>query len=88
MAICLNELKKECAITASLRGQDMTQTGIVKHLAGEVVELQESLSQHNKGIISAEIADCIICCLTLSEKYDIDIEKCILDKIKYNASRA
>lgn len=86
--ISLNELTEECFCIAVRREQDMTSTGIVKHLAGEVVELQESLSQHNKGIIGAEIADCIICCLTLSTKYDIDIEKCLLDKIKYNASRA
>jgi NTP pyrophosphatase (non-canonical NTP hydrolase) len=88
MAICLNELKKECALIASSRKQDMTPTGIVKHLATEVVELQESLGYRNEAKIGEELADCVICCLTLSTKYNIDVEKCITDKIKYNLSRA
>lgn len=95
--IGLNELSKECYRIAEKRGQDPDK--VLKHCAGEVIEAAEAENnlltirelKFNEdtacGDLSLELADIIICCLTCSYKYDIDIEKAIKEKIEINRER-
>ncbi|MGL4981688.1 MAG: hypothetical protein ACRC4W_02310 [Treponemataceae bacterium] len=97
--IDLNEKSKECLAIARARG--LRSYNEVKHLASEVVELQEAISFWQKSTedkyytgleeckknISMELADVIICAMSIAERKFINIEKAILEKIEINRSR-
>ena len=62
---------------------------LIKHLAGEVVELQEAITEtlgltmaKRTRIIGGEIADCIACCMVAADILGIDLEKALEEKIK------
>lgn len=62
---------------------------LIKHLAGEVVELQEAITEtlgltmaKRTRIIGGEIADCIACCMVAADVLGVDLEKALEEKIK------
>lgn len=96
----LNLLKKETYEVSKKRGQ--SEKNAIKHLAGEVVELQEAQTAYYtignmindsykamfKKKLGYEIADVIICACTIAEIHDIDIEQAITEKKEENKEQA
>ena len=94
----LNQLSEEAYDTAVLRDQKPKAT--LKHCAGEVIEAAQAeeiyrtrglydpdyLEQAKKEL-SLELADIVICCMTCSFEYGIDLEKAIRTKMQANRYR-
>ena len=95
----LNAAKEKAFNTAKERGQykfDGSDTfRALKHAAGEIVEANEeynnwSLFDNNEGKREAfenELADVVICILSICGYEQIDIEKAIVRKMKINEKR-
>ena len=69
--------------------------GILKHMAGEVVEVADALHTYtlsgnlvNESILASEVADVIICALNFAAALKLDIEKALEDKMQLNKNRA
>lgn len=67
---------------------------LIKHLAGEVVELQEAITEtlgltmaKRTRIIGGEIADCIACCMVAADVLGVDLEKALEEKINEKSSK-
>lgn len=66
---------------------------MLKHCATEVVEAAEAYnsmvdSVANKETFAGEVADIVCCCLIISGKEGIDIERAIYDCVEKNERRA
>lgn len=89
--LSLNELAKQSLTIARARG--LKDADVLKHLAGEVLEAQDAFTStalaHPDSIdcYAYELADVIICALSASAQYHIDIERAIENKLTQNAKR-
>lgn len=101
--INLNDVAKQAHTLVELRGYKTDAISCLKHCAGEVVEATEAYmdfapaSSLNDAIsvllkvreeFAMELADIIICALTASAEYHIDIEEAINKSMQKNARRA
>jgi NTP pyrophosphatase (non-canonical NTP hydrolase) len=92
--IDLNAIAKESREIAIARDQDVTVLGCLKHCAGEVIEAtsaQENfyfqLNNEAEKNYKSELADIVMCILTLCAEEDFDIEKMLEDCLKKNKAR-
>lgn len=96
----LNKSCKEAFETAVARGSvqfagssDADILNGLKHCAGEVIEANEAYNNWVAGIngckqyFADELADIVICVMTLSYAKDIDLEAAIQRKMAYNKNR-
>ena len=92
--IKLNEIAKQSLQNAKDRGQEIDTIKALKHCAGEVLESVEAYTRFVYSPIEEadnfpdELADVIMCILTLSAKENIDIEQAILNCLEKNRKRA
>lgn len=90
----LNEIAKQSLQNAKGRGQKINAISVLKHCAGEVLESVEAYTRFVYSPIEEadnfpdELADVIMCILTLSAAENIDIEKAILNCLEKNKKRA
>ena len=96
----LTDMSKIAMSTSRLRGKFYADTSdnaelFFKDLAGEVTEATAAgvLFKHcNKGDsskdkLAEELADVIITTMVISARYEIDLEKAVMDKLAYNIER-
>lgn len=74
------------------RGYPVDSRSTLKHLFSELFELEEALIKfrEKKGSIldvESEIADIVICSLTLATDLKIDLEQAVMNKMRFNESR-
>lgn len=90
----LNELAKKAFEISLLRHQDPQD--VFKHMAGEVIEANEasmmhladpSNANHTRQLLADELADVIICALSASCRFKLNIEAAIARKMKRNQER-
>lgn len=69
--------------------------GILKHTAGEVMEVADALHMYtlsgnlvNELELAEEVADVIICALNFAALMRLDINKAVADKMRLNENRA
>ena len=92
--IDLNNIAKQSLKIAEHRKQKTDALSCLKHCAGEILEAVESYTMfvyspnEEKDSFPDELADVIMCILTLSAKENIDIEQAILTCLKKNRKRA
>ena len=89
----LNEASQKALEIAEKRHIHETTTEALKHCAGEVVEAVDayndwSYRQDEKEKFENELADIVICVLSISAKENIDIENAIARKMLINEGRA
>ena len=89
----LNGLAKEAFEIAKARGQKTDALSCLKHCSGELVEATEAYNNWTFNIgddvqFADELADVIMCILTLSASENIDIEKALLKCLEKNRKRA
>lgn len=91
----LNKLCLEALEIAQARGIKETTFETLKHCAGEVLEANEAYNDWSyiqkdelKEEFENELADIIICVLSICGAENIDIEKAIERKMKINKERA
>ena len=88
----LKEASQKALEIAEKRGIHETTTEALKHCAGEVVEAVDayndwSYQQEEKEKFENELADVIICILSVSGSEGIDIEQAISRKMLINEGR-
>jgi NTP pyrophosphatase (non-canonical NTP hydrolase) len=92
--IKLNEIAKKSLQNAKDRGQGTDTIKALKHCAGEVLESVEAYTRfvyspkEEADTFPDELADVIMCILTISAAENIDIEKAILSCLEKNRKRA
>lgn len=91
--IDLNEIKETSLQIAELRGQDTDVRATLKYCAGEVLESYEAYGNwtfnnpKGKEDFALELADVIMCILTISAAEKIDIEEALRICLKKNKAR-
>ena len=89
----LNEASQKAYEIAKKRGIRETTFEALKHCAGEVLEAVESYTKYVYSPIEetdnfpAELADIVICVLSISAQENIDIEQAIERKMLINEGR-
>lgn len=88
----LNEASQKAYEIAQKRGINETTFEALKHCAGEVLEANEAYNdwgyrQDEKEKFENELADIVICVLSISAREYIDIEKAIARKMLINEGR-
>ena len=89
----LNEASQKAYEIARKRGINETTFEALKHCAGEVLEAVESYTRfvyspkEEADNFCDELADIVICVLSISAKENIDIEKAIARKMLINEGR-
>lgn len=92
--INLNEITKQSLQNAKDRGQKTDTIHTLKHCAGEVLEAVEAYirfvysPKEMADNFPDELADVIMCILTICAAENIDIEKAILSCLEKNRKRA
>ena len=92
--IDLNNIAEQSLKIAEHRKQKTETISTLKHCAGEILEAVESYTKfvyspvEEKDSFPDELADVIMCILTLSSKENIDIEQAILNCLEKNRKRA
>lgn len=92
--IDLNNIAKQSLKIAEHRKQKTNALSTLKHCAGEILEAVESYTKfvyspiEEKDTFPDELADVIMCILTLSAKENIDIEQAISNCLEKNRKRA
>lgn len=92
--IDLNNLAEQSLKIAEHRKLKTDVLYCLKHCAGEVLEAVESYTKfvyssvEEKDSFPDELADVIMCILTVSAKENIDIEKAIMNCLEKNRRRA
>jgi NTP pyrophosphatase (non-canonical NTP hydrolase) len=89
----LKEASQKALEIAEKRHIHETTTEALKHCAGEVVEAVDayndwSYRQDEKEKFENELADIVICVLSISAKENVDIENAIARKMLINEGRA
>ena len=89
----LNEASQKALEIAEKRGIHETTIEALKHCAGEVVEAVNAYNdwtymQAEEIEFERELADIVICVLSISAKENINIEKAIANKMLINEGRA
>ena len=90
----LNEASQKALEIAEERGIHENTMNALKHCAGEVLEAVESYTRfvyspkEEADNFSDELADIVICVLSISAKENIDIENAIARKMLINEGRA
>ena len=92
--IDLNNIARQSLKIAEHRKLETDALSTLKHCAGEVLEAVESYTRfvyspyEEKDSFPDELADVIMCILTLSAKENINIEQAILNCLEKNRKRA
>ena len=92
--IDLNNIAEQSLKIAEHRKQKTNALSTLKHCAGEILEAVESYTRfvyspiEEKDSFPDELADVIMCILTLSAKENINIEQAILNCLEKNRKRA
>lgn len=92
--IDLNNISSQSLKIAEFRKQETDALSCLKHCAGEIMEAVESYTKfvfspnEEKDSFPDELADVIMCILTLSAKENINIEQAILNCLEKNRKRA
>lgn len=92
--IDLNNIAEQSLKIAEHRKQKTDFLSSLKHCVGEVLEAVESYTKFayspygKKDSLPDELADVIMCILTVSAKENIDIEKALLKCLEKNRNRA
>ena len=92
--IDLNNIAEQSLKIAEHRNQKTDFLSSLKHCAGEVLEAVESYTRfvyspvEEKDSFPDELADVIMCILTVSAKENVDIEQAILNCLEKNRKRA
>jgi NTP pyrophosphatase (non-canonical NTP hydrolase) len=90
----LNEASQKALEIAEERGIHENTMNALKHCAGEVLEAVESYTRYVYSLkeeadnFCDELADIVICVLSISAKENIDIEGAIARKMLINEGRA
>ena len=93
----LNEASQKAYEIARKRGIRETTFEALKHCAGEVLEANEAYNDWSlldspkddlREKFENELADIVICVLSISAKENIDIEKAVARKMLINEGRA
>ena len=90
----LNNIARQSLKIAEHRKLETDALSTLKHCAGEILEAVESYTRfvyspnEEKDTFPDEMADVIMCILTLSSKENIDIEQAILNCLEKNRKRA
>ncbi len=88
-----NDVKKEVIQFTADRNWDQFHSpeNLAKSIVIEAAELLEcfqwSNSEYDINAVKEELADVMNYCIQMADKLDIDIEDCILEKIKKNAEK-
>lgn len=95
----LTNMSKIAKSTSQLRGKfytisdDSTEL-FFKDLAGEVTEAtaagilyNDSGRTRGKDELAEELADVIITTMVIAARFDVDLEKAVIDKLAYNIGR-
>ena len=91
--IDLNNIARQSLKIAEHRKLETDALSCLKHCAGEVIEANEAYNNWTFNIgediqFQDELADVIMCILTVSAKENIDIEQAILNCLEKNRKRA
>lgn len=92
--IDLNNIAEQSLKIAEHRQLKTDTISTFKHCAGEILEAVESYTRYvyspieEKDSFPDELADVIMCTLTVSAKENIDIEKALLKCLEKNRNRA
>lgn len=92
--IDLNNIAEQSLKIAEHRQQKTDFLSSLKHCTGEVLEAVESYTRfvyspiEEKDSFPDELADVIMCILTVSAKENIDIEQALLKCLEKNRNRA
>ena len=82
----LAALAYDCAVKRNKITGHHDWEEFMKDLSSEFAEL--ACSGHiGKNVTSEELADVILVCISIANHYHIDIEKAILDKMRFNSER-
>ena len=96
----LNEMAQESLDVLRRReangaGISSDRWGILKHMAGEAMEVADALHMYtlsgnlvNELNLASEVADVIICALNFAATMGLDIDKAVADKMRLNENRA
>ena len=90
----LNIIAQQSHGIAIRRGQQTDCYSCIKHCAGEIVEVAEAYGWYielpgdeNKKELESEVADVIMCMLTLSAELGFDVEQILNDCLEKNRKR-
>jgi NTP pyrophosphatase (non-canonical NTP hydrolase) len=87
----INKFIKECHRIAKLKGwwdEERNEGELIALMHSELSEALEAMrNQSTKNSIAEELADCCIRIFDYCGAKDIDLEKALLKKIKYNKTR-
>jgi len=93
--IDLNNIARQSLKIAEHRKLETDALSCLKHCAGEIAEATQAVDNYQSCVceetekqMADEIADVIMCMLTLSAEMCIDIEKAILNCLEKNRKRA
>lgn len=92
--IDLNNIAEQSLKIAEHRQQKTDTISTLKHCAGEILEAVESYTRfvyspvEEKDSFPDELADVIMCILTVSAKENIDIEQALIKCLEKNRKRA
>lgn len=92
--IDLNNIAEQSLKIAEHRQQKTDTISTLKHCAGEILEAVESYTRfvyspvEEKDGFPDELADVIMCILTVSAKENIDIEQALIKCLEKNRKRA
>ena len=85
----LNDFASQAKIISERRGQEKGVIPALKHCAGEICEAVEAWTREpGSDSFSLELADIIICVLTVASETGTDIEKSLTEAMIKNAERA
>lgn len=85
--IDLNGMAVQSAEIAERRGQGTDVMKTLKHCAGEVIEAAEAYAKASLDSFASELADVVMCVLTICGSNGVQIETVLEDCIKKNQAR-
>jgi NTP pyrophosphatase (non-canonical NTP hydrolase) len=89
--LCINDFIKECHAIAKKKGwweDERNQGELIALMHSELSEALEAMRNRRKSDdVAEELADCCIRIFDYCGAHNIDLERALLKKIKYNKTR-